>query len=137
MDNSVDTKALWDISYGLYLVTSVSGEQVNGQIVNSIIQVCAEIPRVAVSINKDNLTHEYIEESGVLAVTVLEQETPMTFIGRFGFKSGRDGNKFEGVTFDKGVTGCPIVTDNALSCFEGKVIGSADAGTLKPISPCP
>ena len=129
MDNAVDTKALWNISYGLYVVTSIAGDRKNGQIVNSIIQVCAETPRIAVSINKENLTHEYIQKSGVLAVTVLEQETPMTFIGQFGFKSGRDGDKFEKVTYETGVTGCPIVTDNALSSFEGKVIGSADAGT--------
>jgi ferric-chelate reductase [NAD(P)H] len=129
MDNAVDTKALWDISYGLYLVTSVSGEKVNGQIVNSIIQVCAETPRIAVSINKENLTHEYIKKSGVLAVTVLEQDTPMPFIGRFGFRTGRDEDKFSEMKYEKGQTGCPIVTDNALSYFEGKVIGSADAGT--------
>jgi len=74
VDNAVDTKALWNISYGLYVVTSIAGDRKNGQIVNSIIQVCAEIPRIAVSINKENLTHEYIQKSGVLAVTVLEQE---------------------------------------------------------------
>ncbi len=129
MDDSLDTKALWDISYGLYLVTSVSGGKANGQIVNSIIQVCAERPRIAVSINKDNLTHEYITKSGVLAVSVLEEDTPMTFIGQFGFKTGRDEDKFAKIAYEKGRTGCPIVTENALSCFEGKVIGSADAGT--------
>jgi len=129
MDNSLDTRALWDISYGLYLVTSVSGKGVNGQIVNSVIQVCAERPSIAVSINKDNLTHEYIMESGVLAVTVLEQDTPMTFIGQFGFKTGRDGDKFAEVPYEKGLTGCPIVTENALSYFEGTVIGRADALT--------
>jgi len=129
VDSVVDTKALWDISYGLYLVTSVSEGKVNGQIVNSIIQVCAETPRIAVSINKDNLTHEYIQKSGVLAVTVLEEDTPMPFIGQFGFKTGRDEDKFAKVAYTKGRTGCPIVKDNALSWFEGKVIGSADAGT--------
>ncbi len=129
MDNVMDPKALWNISYGLYLVTSISGDLANGQIANSIIQVCAEIPRVAVSINKNNLTHEYIIKSGVMAVTVLEEETPMPFIGQFGFKSGRDGDKFSGVKYEKGNRGCPIVSDHALSYFEGKVIGSADAGT--------
>ena len=129
MDDSLDTKALWDISYGLYLVTSVSGGKANGQITNSIIQVCAEKPRIAVSINKDNLTHEYITKSGVLAVFVLEEGTPMTFIGQFGFKTGRDGDKFAEVAYEKGRTGCPIVTENALSWFEGKMIGSAAAGT--------
>ena len=129
MDDSLDTKALWDISYGLYLVTSVSGGKANGQIVNSVIQVCAEKPRIAVSINKENLTHDYITKSGVLAVSVLEEDTPMTFIGQFGFKTGRDEDKFAKIAYEKGRTGCPIVTENALSWFEGKVIGSADAGT--------
>lgn len=129
MDDLVDTKALWNISYGLYLVTSVSEEKMNGQIANSIMQVNAEKPKIAVSVNKNNLTHEYIEKSDVLAVTVLDEETPMSFIGRFGFRTGRDMDKFSQIAYEKGLTGCPIVTNNALSYFEGTIIGSADAGT--------
>ena len=129
MDNLLDSKALWDISYGLYIVTSISGNKQNGQIANTVFQVSADPPKIAVSINKNNLTHEYIKKSGVLAVSVLEEDTPMPFIGTFGFKSGKDVDKFSQITFKKGRTGCPLVTDNALSVFEAKVVGSADAGT--------
>ena len=125
----MDNQALRDISYGLYLVTSVSGEKVNGQIANTVFQVCSETPKIAISINKDNLTHEYIKRSGVVAISVLEEATPMTFIGNFGFKSGKDIDKFSQVKYEKGQTGAPIVSENTLSYIEGKVIDSADVGS--------
>lgn len=129
MNDVLDRKALWTISYGLYIVSSVSGEKSNGQIVNSVIQVSADPPSIAVSINKNNLTHAYIEESKVLAVSVLEEETPMSLIGLFGFKSGRDVDKMSKVTCRNGETGCPAVIDNAISSFDGKVVGAVDCGT--------
>ncbi|HOO46034.1 MAG TPA: flavin reductase family protein, partial [Deltaproteobacteria bacterium] len=125
----MDRKALWSLSYGLYVVSSISGEKANGQIANSVIQVSAEPPSIAVSINKNNLTHAYIEQSGVLAVSVLEEEAPMSLIGLFGFKSGRDVDKISQVTCHTGDTGCPVVVDNVLSFVEGKVVGSLDCGT--------
>jgi flavin reductase (DIM6/NTAB) family NADH-FMN oxidoreductase RutF/rubredoxin len=129
MGEVLDKKALWSISYGVYIVTSFSGEKLNGQIANTAIQVCADPPKIAISINKGNLTHEYISKSGVFAVSILEESVPMTFIGLFGFKSGREIDKFSQVSFKKGVTGSPMVTDNAISIMEAKVTGSIDAGT--------
>ncbi len=129
MHNGIDRKALWDISYGLYVVTSISGGRKNGQIVNTVFQVSADPPKVAVSINKDNLTHQYITDSGVFAVSVLEQATPLPFIGLFGFKSGREVDKFAGLDCGEGHTGCPMVTEHSLAVFECKVVASADAGT--------
>jgi len=125
----MDKQALRDISYGLYLVTSVSGEKVNGQIANTVFQVCSETPKIAISINKDNLTHEYIKKSGVVAISVLEEDTPMTFIGNFGFKSGKDIDKFSQVKYEKGQTGAPIVSENTLSYIEGKIVDSTDVGS--------
>ena len=129
MNDLLDRKALWDISYGLYIVSSVSGTKTNGQIVNTVIQVSSEPPTIAVSINKNNLTHQYIEDSKILAVSILEQDAPMPFIGLFGFKSGREVDKMSQVDCKNGETGCPIVTDNALSYFDGRVVGSVDCGT--------
>jgi rubredoxin len=60
---------------------------------------------------------------------VLCSDTPLSFIGQFGFKSGRDTNKFEGVSYKIGTTGCPIVLDNAVSYLEAKVLQEVDAGT--------
>ena len=129
MNDLLDRKALWDISYGLYIVSSVSGDKTNGQIVNTVFQVSAEPPTIAVSINKNNLTHKYIQDSKVLAVSALEEDTPMPFIGLFGFKSGREVDKMSQVSCKSGETGCPIVTDNALSCFDARVVGNLDCGT--------
>jgi flavin reductase (DIM6/NTAB) family NADH-FMN oxidoreductase RutF len=86
----LDPKVFRDLSYGLYIVTSRDREKTNGQIINTAIQVTSDPPRVAVIINKKNLTHEFITKSKVFAISVLDEKTPMTFIGLFGFRSGRD-----------------------------------------------
>ncbi len=125
----IDRKALYAISYGVYVVTSHLGEKLNGQIANTVIQVTAQPPRIAVCINKANLTHEYISSSGVFAVSILDESVPMDFIGPFGFKSGREVDKLSQVKHKIGVTGCPIVTDYTLSTLEARVINQVDVGT--------
>ncbi|UCB42009.1 MAG: flavin reductase [Dehalococcoidales bacterium] len=125
----MDPKALHKIGYGLYVVTSRKGEKLNGQIANTVFQITSEPPTVAVSINKSNLTWEYINESGVFAVSVLCQDTPLDFIGRFGFKSGRDIDKLEGINHKTGQTKAPIVIDNAVSYLEAEVVNKMDMGT--------
>jgi len=125
----MDFQALNSCSYGLYIVSSRRGEKYNGQIANTVFQVTAEPPTIAVSINRDNLTHEYITESGVFNASVLSTEAEMTLIGKWGFKSGRDIDKFEGTGFKMGKTGAPIVTDGALAFIEAEVIKSLDVGT--------
>ena len=110
----MDTRALHNISYGMYVVASRKGDKINGQIANTAIQVCSDPPTISVCINKENLTHDYILSSGAFSVSVLSKETPLSFIGRFGFKSGKDTDKFEGVNYKTGQTKAPIVLDNAL-----------------------
>lgn len=129
MGSELDRRALRDLSYGLYIVTSREGDRLNGQVVNTVIQVTADPPRVAVIINKKNLTHEFIAQSGVFGVSVLDDTATMTFIGPFGFRSGRDLDKFTGVAFKKGSTGVPLVLDHTLSLLEAKVFECVDLGT--------
>ena len=125
----MNTKALYKLSYGVYVVTSKMDDRSNGQIANTLFQVTSEPPTVAVSINKNNLTHEFIKKSGVFTASVLRQDTPLTFIGRFGFKSGRDIDKFEGIKYKTGDTGAPIVIDNTVSYLEARVSKEIDVGT--------
>jgi len=125
----MNPKALFKLSYGVYVVCSKDGDKMNGQIANTVIQVASEPAIIAVAINKKNLTHEYISTSGVFTASILAQDTPLTFIGNFGFKSGREVNKFDGVNYKLGVTGAPIVTDNTLAYLEAKVTGQLDAVT--------
>ena len=97
MSPEFDRRAFRDLSYGLYIVTSVDNGRLNGQIVNTVIQVTSEPARVAVIINKQNLTHDFISKSLLFAVSVLDESAPMTFLGPFGFRSGRDVDKLSPV----------------------------------------
>lgn len=125
----MNIKALQKLGYGLYIVTSMKGDHRCGQIANTVFQITSEPPTVAVSINRKNETWEGIQESKAFAVSVLAQDTPLSFIGNFGFKSGRDVDKFAGVTYITGQTGSPIVTENATCYMEAKVVNSLDMGT--------
>ena len=125
----MNSKTLHKISYGLYVICSKNGEKMNGQIANALFQVTAEPATIAVSINKQNLTHEYIEKSNFFTVSILSENTPMGFIGNFGFKSGRDIDKFKDVEYQLGKDKVPLVLDNALACIEAKVIDKIDVGT--------
>lgn len=122
-------KALYKLSYGLYIVSSKKGNRLNGQVANSVFQVTSEPPTIAISINKGNLTHEFIKESKVLSVSMLSRDTPLFFIGRFGFKSGRDINKFEGINYEMDETQAPVLTDNTIAYLEARVTQELDVGT--------
>lgn len=128
-DTTLDLGALFTLSYGLYVVSSRSGERLNGQISNAVMQVTDTPPKVAVAINKKALTHAFIAGSGTFGVTVLGEGAPMELIGLFGFKSGRDVDKFAEVSHRVGATGCPIVSDHAIACVEARVTCSADCGS--------
>jgi ferric-chelate reductase [NAD(P)H] len=125
----LNRKVFENLSYGLYIVTSLNESRRNGQIVNTVIQVTSEPPRVAVIINKKNLTHEYITRANLFGVSVLEEAAPLTFFGPFGFRSGRDYDKMAKVKSKEGTTGCPLITEFALSVLEAKVSAKLDVGT--------
>jgi len=125
----MNLNALHKLSYGMYIVASHKGDKLNGQIANTVFQITSEPPTVAVSINKQNLTHELIKTSKVFSVSVLCQATPLPFIGGFGFKSGRDTDKLKGLNYKVGITGSPIFLNNTTSYLEAEVIQDIDVGT--------
>ncbi|MGA2367641.1 MAG: rubredoxin [Dehalococcoidia bacterium] len=125
----MDTKALHALSYGLYIVSSFKEDKINGQIINTATQICSEPYVIGVIVNRSNLTHEYITSSQAFAVSILAQDTPLKFIGTFGFQSGREIDKFAGVNYRRGVTQSPIVLDNTVAFLEAKVISHLDAYT--------
>ncbi len=125
----LDLESLFKLSYGMLIVSSKKNGRFNGCIVNTVFQLTPEPPMVAASINRQSLTHEYITESRVFAASILSQQTPIPFIGRFGFRSGRDIDKFEGVNYKVGRTGSPIILDNTVGFFEAEVADSIDVLT--------
>lgn len=92
-----DNKALFSIPYGLFLVTSALEGRHNGLIVNTVTQVTNTPNRVAVTISKAAYSHDIIKETGILNVNCLTTETPFLVFQNFGFQSGRDKDKFEGI----------------------------------------
>ena len=125
----MNPKTLHKISYGLYVVCSKDNEKINGQIANALFQVTSQPPTIAVSINKQNLTHEYIEKSKSFTVSILSEDAPLTFIGNFGFKSGRDIDKFKEAKYKLGKNQVPLILDYTLACMEANVIDKVDVGT--------
>jgi len=128
MDNEL-FRALCDMTYGLYIVSSADGDKLNGQIVNTAFQVTADPARIAVGVSKNNLTHDYITKSGRFTVAAIKQGAPMTFIGLFGFKSGRDTDKFAVTAHAKTASGMPVPHDHTLSVLEATVDNTVDLGT--------
>jgi ferric-chelate reductase [NAD(P)H] len=125
----MNSSALFKLSYGVYIVGSHNGEKLNAQIANSVMQITSEPATLAVSINKKNLTHDYINACGAFSMSVLCQTTPLPFIGNFGFKSGRDIDKFQSISYKIGQTGSPVILDNSAAYFEAECLQSLDAGT--------
>ena len=93
----MNEKALFDFSYGVYILSSKDGERDVGCIANSAMQVTSKKPTIAVSVNHDNFTNSCIKTSGVFALSILSEKCDPAVIGTFGFKSSRDTDKFSGV----------------------------------------
>ncbi len=125
----MNLKALHKLSYGMYIVTSKLNGKSNGQTANSVFQVASDPLLIAVSIHKDNYTRECIDQWNSFGVSVLSKDTPLSLIGRFGFRSGRDMDKMDGITQKEGCTGVPIILENTVAYVEAKVIETIDAGS--------
>ncbi|MBP5574646.1 MAG: flavin reductase [Bacilli bacterium] len=125
----LDPKALFKIGYGLYVVTSKDGKKDNGCIVNTVSQLTDSPLRVAVNINKLNYTHDIVKKTGVLNVNCLNNEAPFSVFQSYGFRSGRDADKFEGVDVIRSENGL-VVLPNYINAFISlKVDNYVDLGT--------
>jgi len=125
----MDLNTFFKITYGVYIITTRLEDKLNGMVATTFCQVTAEPVRMTLGINKESLTHEIIQKTGYVGVNALSQETTFNFIGNFGFKSGRNTDKFKDVRFEPGTTGVPLLLDNTVAVFEGMVIVTMDAGT--------
>ena len=102
-----DLTALFNIGYGLYVITSNDGKKDNGLIVNTVTQVTNTPNRIAVTINKDSYSHHVIKQTGIMNINCLSVDAPFAIFERFGFQSGRNTDKFEGYE--------PLRSDNGLA----------------------
>ncbi|HBF88958.1 MAG TPA: High molecular weight rubredoxin [Bacteroidales bacterium] len=122
-------EAFFKISYGLYIISSSSGNKKNGFIGNTVFQVTAEPAQIAMCCSKNNFTLGLIRESKAFSISILQQNTSSETMGLYGYKSGKDINKFENANYKIGKTGTPIVLDETIAWFECKVMQEFDLGT--------
>ena len=128
-ENKINNKALYNISYGLYVVTCNDNVKDNGLIVNTVTQVASDPLRISVAINKQNYSHDVIKETKKMNVNALTTETPFSVFEKFGFQSGRDVNKFENTNVSRLENGLVVLTDNINSYMALEVEQYIDLGS--------
>lgn len=127
--NKNDLTALFNIGYGLYVVTCNDGKKDNGLIVNTVTQVTNTPNRIAVTINKDNYSHHVIKQSGTMNINCLSQDAPFSVFEQFGFQSGRTVDKFAGEEVLRSDNGLVFLSKHINSFMSLKVEQYVDLGT--------
>ena len=125
----MNLEAFYSLSYGLYIISSEADGKKNGYVANTVFQVTANPPQLAISCSKNNLSAEIIDKCSFFSVSVLNQAVSKNLLGRFGYKSGKEIDKFDGTDAITGKTGIPIVIEDSIAWFECKVVQRIDVGS--------
>jgi flavin reductase (DIM6/NTAB) family NADH-FMN oxidoreductase RutF len=125
-------QALFQVTHGLYVLTSAAGGRINGQCLDALMQVTNMPPRVAIGVGKRSLTHEMIAASGLFVANVIDRQDGECFncVKHFGLQSGRKVEKFESCSYELGTLGAPVLSC-AKAFYECRVVPemTLDLGT--------
>ena len=128
-EGGIDARALFTLNYGVYIVSTAHEGRMNGQIINALMQVTGDPICIAACLHRENFTTELVRKSGRFSVSVLEESVPLKFIGVFGFRCGREFDKFKECAYTVDEAGMPLVTDFTIAGIEAKVVSSVDVHT--------
>ena len=124
----MDLKALQDLSYGMYVISTMANDRKVGCFVNTVTQITAENPIISVSVNKSNYTDEALKQNKKFAVSILSEKTDALVISKFGFYSSRDIDKFEGIEHEI-IENVPVVKNNICGYMICEVINVVECET--------
>lgn len=127
--NKNDMSALFNIGYGLYVVSSNDGKKDNGLIVNTVTQITNLPNRIAVAIDKNNYSHHVIKQTGKMNLNCLSVDTPFSIFKNFGFQCGRNTDKFSGIEMTRSDNGLAVLSENINSFLSLEVESYVDVGT--------
>jgi flavin reductase (DIM6/NTAB) family NADH-FMN oxidoreductase RutF/rubredoxin len=131
--SEMNTKAMYKLSYGLFVCTAVRGDKKNGCIINTAIQVASEPNRISIAVNKANYTHDMIKDTGACNISVISKDASFDLFKHFGFQSGRDvdkfGAEFEEKNYSLAENGIPYITAGTNAYFSLKVEQEVDLGS--------
>ena len=126
----MDSKAMYKLSYGLFVLTSKANGKDNGCIINTAIQAASEPNQLSICVNKANYTHDIVKESGKFTVSILSQAAGFDIFKRFGFQSGKNVDKFEGFEdIKRGANGIYYVTKGTNAYISVNVEKTQDLGS--------
>ena len=125
----MDATALFKFQSGLYVVSARAGEDVGAGVINTGLQLTSTPIQVAVVVNKQNHTEQVIERAGHFALTAITEAANMLYIGRFGFRTSADYDKFAGIESAETVLGDPYCTECAACVITANVVKTLDVGT--------
>lgn len=122
--------AMFQLSYGLFVLSAKDGQKDNGCIVNTVQQVTTSPNRILVAVNKGNYTHDMIMKTGEFNASILSEDADFEIFKHFGFQSGRDVNKMEGLEdFERAENGIIYLTKGANAYISAKVVQTTDLGS--------
>ena len=125
----MDNRAMYTLSYGLFLLSAQADGFDNACIINTACQVTSTPNRLTIAVNNANFTTGMIEKSGAFNLSVLDETAPFSVFEHFGFRSGRDGSKLDGVEYARSENGLMYLTEMSNAFLSGKVIQTLDYGT--------
>lgn len=125
----MDKKAMFKLTYGLFVLTAREGEKDNGCIINTAVQVTTEPNRITIAVNKKNYTHDMILRTGVFNVSMLTEEAKFDTFKHWGFQSGAQTDKLEGMTCPRAENGVIYIASETNAYLSAKVVSSTDLGT--------
>lgn len=126
----MNKKAMYNLTYGLFVLTANQNGKNNGCIINTATQITTEPNRISIAVNKSNYTHDIIAETGKFTVSVISKDADFELFKRFGFQSGKDNDKFENFNdFVCGENGINYITKGTNAFISAKVETSVDLGT--------
>ena len=125
----MDNKAMFNLSYGLFILTAKDGEKDNGCIVNTVGQVTSQPNRISLTVNKANYTHDMILKTKEFNVSVLAENSKFETYKHWGFQSGRNTDKLESISFKRSANGLVYIADETNAFLSAKVVSTLDLGT--------
>lgn len=125
----MDNKAMFNLSYGLFILTAKDGEKDNGCIVNTVGQVTSQPNRISLTVNKANYTHDMILKTKEFNVSVLAENSKFETYRHWGFQSGRNTDKLESISFKRSANGLVYIVDETNAFLSAKVVSTLDLGT--------
>ncbi len=125
----IEKTAMYQLTYGLFVLTTTDGAKQNGCIVNTVSMLTDNPKRITIFVNKANYTEELLRKTGVFNVSILTEKTPFDVFRQFGFQSGRDVDKFAGRSYPTTENGLYYLPEYANAVISGKVIDAYDYDT--------